>query len=307
MKNQIFVTGATGNIGSRTIKELMTHLKRREDPHRIYAGVPSFEMKQQSKQQAIKELTEMGATIVELDAAKPETLENAFKNVQKVLVIPSTGEEKVEHALNYIEAASKAKVQFVVLISVIGAEKRHDLYGRQFMELEAALARSTLKNCILRVGFFQQDLLLVKDKLKEGKLALPIGEGMFAPIHWDDVARSAALVLDKGAELYDGKTLHLVGPELLNGSQLAEKATKDLKNSIKYAPGEFTLDSFKQHILSLGLSETEAEAIKEQCALVAKGGLEFEGPGVKEVERQEAKSVDAFFMENKKVFTGREE
>ncbi|KAJ3089671.1 hypothetical protein HK102_005784 [Quaeritorhiza haematococci] len=268
---------------------------------------------------AINELKELGAHIVEIDADDDKSLDEAFNGIHKLFIIPPTDESKLHHGLQYIEAASRAKIPFVLMLSVIGAEHRHDLLGKQFLSMEAALARSGLNHTLLRVGFYQENLLLFSKKIAEDHvIPLPLGDnGCFAPVSWDDVGAAASRVLDKHDE-HIGMTHNLVGPEIVNGNQIAEKASKALGQPVKYSP--ISADSMRQYLREIqqqqqqaagggvtwDLSSNEIESIVAMCDLIAKDQLRVETPVVKQILGREARFLDTFFVDFAGKVTGRE-
>jgi uncharacterized protein YbjT (DUF2867 family) len=104
MQDTILITGATGNVGSQVVKQL--------DPskEKVRAAV-------QSKGRA-DEIKNMGAELVEMNLNKVETIDAAFKEVQKLFLLTPLVPNMVEMTKNLVEQAKKAKVSHIVKQSV---------------------------------------------------------------------------------------------------------------------------------------------------------------------------------------------
>ena len=98
----ILVTGATGLNGSELV-------------HRLSArGVP---VRSAAKAQRLSALPQV--EIVQGDMARPETLSEALRGVERAMLISSSDPAMLEVQSNFIEAARKAGVKHVVKLSGI--------------------------------------------------------------------------------------------------------------------------------------------------------------------------------------------
>lgn len=104
MQDTILITGATGNVGSQVVKQL--------DPskEKVRAAV-------QSKGRAY-EIKNMSTELVEMNLNKVETIDAAFKEVQKLFLLTPLVPNMVEMTKNLVEQAKKAKVSHIVKQSV---------------------------------------------------------------------------------------------------------------------------------------------------------------------------------------------
>jgi len=106
MADTILVTGATGTIGSQLVKQLSD----------AGASVRAF-VRSPEKAASIQY---PNVDIVERDMAKPETLDAAFRGVDKVFLLSSPDPNQVTLQGNVIEAAKRANFRHVVKLSAIG-------------------------------------------------------------------------------------------------------------------------------------------------------------------------------------------
>lgn len=222
-KKKIFVTGASGNTGRHALRHLCK-IERLE----IHAGV--------HEESDVKVVNEICPDIVmhKIDADRLESLSEAMLGSSDVFIIPSQGENKVHHGKTCIMAAKKAKVGFILLLSVIGVENPKYLQAEEFKEIEATLLQASVdKWCILRSGFYAQNFMLYKKQIQEGKLPVPIGEGSFAPVDAEDVGLMASKILEN-CKGHTKKIYQVTGPRSLTGNEMAISFSKLLARKIEF-------------------------------------------------------------------------
>ena len=160
----IVVLGGTGKTGSALVKLLS---ERKAD----------FRCAVRDLQNAATTLGDEVALVLG-DLDRPETLENAFADAEKLFLLSSTNPNFEHQQKDAIDAAKVAGIQFVVQIS--GAEKcmRADSpveNQRAMYHVENHLKASGLDWTILRPNFFMQNLLMAAPVVaSEGKLVNPV-------------------------------------------------------------------------------------------------------------------------------------
>jgi len=107
MKKTILVTGATGNIGSYVIPQLL------EAGTRVRALVRNV-----SKASS---LAEAGITLFEGDFSNPEKVKRAVSDVDAILAITPAGPEAVIQGNVLLNAAKNSGSPYYVRLSAIGA------------------------------------------------------------------------------------------------------------------------------------------------------------------------------------------
>src|SRR5438128_3611324 len=107
MAKKILVVGATGNVGSETLKQLAA------------LGSPVRALvRNRAKAVAIEG---PGIEIVEGDLEKPQTLGPALDGVQKVLLVSSPDPRQAELQANLVDAAKRSNIRHILKISAMGA------------------------------------------------------------------------------------------------------------------------------------------------------------------------------------------
>src|SRR5215217_4525373 len=200
----ILVTGATGTIGGEVARQL------------IAAGVkPRLLVRDPKKAREF----EGKAELVQGDLAKPESLDAAFKGMQKLFLV-SSGVDGRTLEKNAIAAARRASVQHVVKLSVIGADQSELTFSKWHAEVERALLDSGLKWTLLRPGSFMSNALFWLETIKsQGAFYDPQGEGKYSPIDPADIGAIAVKALTGPG--HEGKAYTLTGPESLTLAQQA--------------------------------------------------------------------------------------
>lgn len=263
-RKKIFVTGASGQTGIHVLK----HLASQVDRFDVCAGV--YAEKQEEAEKCVKSCC-ANAKICPIDADDVESLAEAFKDVDDLFIVPTATDYKVSHARNYIRAAKQAKVKFVLLLSMTGADDRNYLFADQFSDIEETLKRSGIENyCVLRSNFYMQNLLLYKDQLKQGALPLPIHNGKFNPIDVDDIGKAAQKIL-ADCSPHKGKVYNLTGPKAMNGQEMAEACSQVLGSSIKWQ--DIPRTEARSVLRKMNVPQSEAQGLLEFYDLVQKNQL----------------------------------
>jgi len=122
----ILVTGATGTIGSSTVKALK-------------AKSAKFKVGVRSPEKA----KGLGVETVLFDWDKPETFGPALQGVEKVFLLTPTSDKQDQYAKSLVDAAKTAGVKHIVKLSVIGVDAEPNIYfGRQHKAAEKAMKDS---------------------------------------------------------------------------------------------------------------------------------------------------------------------
>ncbi|KAK4641029.1 hypothetical protein QC762_608780 [Podospora pseudocomata] len=241
-----------------------------------------------------KELESLGAVIVPHNPGREREMVNALKKIgcDTICLIPPAKEDKFDICVELTNAAKKAGVQNVLLISAAGcdyAERDKQPRLREFIDLEAlvlaekgnadvALGHSP---CVIRAGFYAENILLYAQQAQsEGVLPLPIGENhKFAPVALGDIAHVAAHVLSgKGPHGFDdkhrGQMMVITGPMLCAGKELAESASKALGQTMEF---ENISEREAKRILKnqATIDDSEKEYLLEYYSLVREGKTNY--------------------------------
>ncbi len=221
MNGLILVTGATGNVGSAVVAELL-HTGRR-----VRAAVPAREV------EAARRRWERDVEVVNFDFEEPITFAAAFKGVEGVFLMRPPHISDVKRVMGpAIGHAAEHGTPHMVVLSVLGAGN-NPLVPHQAME--KFVRRSGLPYTLLRPSFFMQNLSTQyrEDIGRLGEIHVPAGRGRTSFIDVRDIAAVAARVMGRAEHF--GRAYTLTGGEALDYFQVARVFTELLGRPVRYA------------------------------------------------------------------------
>ena len=216
----ILVTGATGNVGSAVVAELMA----KGTPLRAFV---------RDEQRARARLG-VDVELANGDFEDPASITRALDGVEAVFLSSADQPKKVEHETAVIDAARAAGVRRIVKTSTVGAERESplppfDWHGR----IEDHLRRSGTPWVVLHSFFYMTNLLGSAEPVRQmGKLFAPLGGAKIAMIDPRDTGAVGAAALTDDA--YDGKILDLSGPESITYEQVADELSAATGRSVEF-------------------------------------------------------------------------
>jgi uncharacterized protein YbjT (DUF2867 family) len=285
----ILVTGATGLNGGALVRRLSA------------AGVPVRALvRSPSRAEGLSTLP--GVEVVEGDMARPATLTQALRGVDRAMLISSADRAMLDVQSNFIDAAAKAGVGHVVKLSGIIPDLHSPFrYARMHGEVERRLESSGMAFTHLRAGEFMHAYFRqVPSIVATGRLLLPMGDARIASIDVGDIAEVAATILTGSG--HEGAVYPLTGPEALSMAEVAEKLSTATGKTIQYvnvAPEQATSAQ-----LAAGVPPFTAEALAELFAERRKGKEAQVSPVVQTILGRPATSFEQFAMRHAAVFRG---
>jgi NAD(P)H dehydrogenase (quinone) len=210
--SKLVITGASGNYGRGLTDRL------------IAAGRAADLILITRSPDKLADRAAQGCTVRYGDFDKPETLGEAMRGGEKMLLISGTrvGARVVQHKAA-IDAAAAEGVQHIAYTSFIGiddpanpAEVRHD-----HIETEALIRASGMAWTMLRDAHYADAMILMAGLgvMQSGQWVSNAGEGLEAMVWRDDcIASAAAVLLGEG---HEGKVYNITGPELQTFREVA--------------------------------------------------------------------------------------
>lgn len=285
----ILVTGATGNCGGATLRELAQRGVRA----RVMTRDPS-------RAPGLAEIP--GVEVVAGDFDDPAALDRALEGIEKVFLLPPHDPRMEERQRRAIEAARRAGVRYVVHLSGICADPGEPSislggHGRGERELEASgIAWTHLRPN----SFFQNVLLDAGSIATEGRIYGCVGEIRFAKIDTRDVGAVAAVCLTEPG--HEGKTYDIDGPEAFTYAEMARKLSDALGRRVAYVdmPGPEYVELLKRCGVPGWLAE-ELFLIYGQGPLFA-GGAARTGDVVERLTGRPARTFEQWAREHAAAF-----
>ena len=221
---KVLVTGATGNVGSVVVAEL---LKRGAEVRALIRKPDADHKLSPSVEVAIGDLLD------------PVSVEESMKGVDKVFLLNAVTADELTQALITFGLAKRLKLNHMTYLSVFKVEQFRDVpHFASKLAVESALREFGVPHTILRPGYYIQNDVTLKDALTgPGIYPIPLGTAGIAAVDIRDIAEAAAISLTE--EGHDGQTYDLVGPALINGPGNAGVWGKLLGKEIKYTGHNF--------------------------------------------------------------------
>ncbi|WP_018262682.1 NAD(P)H-binding protein [Methylobacterium sp. WSM2598] len=268
--HRLFVTGASGQLGTLVIDALLARLA----PERVVAGM------RRPDGEAGARLSARGVAVREADYDRPETLAAAFAGIDRLLLISSSeiGRREAQHRA-VIAAARAAGIGLVAYTSVLRADTSPLALAGEHRRTEAALAESGLPCVILRNGWYTENYAAsIPAALAEGALLGAAGEGRIASAARADYAEAAAAVLSAAdpAGGADAPRIHeLAGDGAYTLAEFAAEIARQARRPVAYR--DLTEAAFKDALLGAGLPEPVAALLAQSDAAAARGALFDDG------------------------------
>jgi NAD(P)H dehydrogenase (quinone) len=225
---KIIVSGASGNLGSLTVKELLAR------------GVPASRLILVSRTpEEQKEYADLGASVRFGDFTKPESLPAAYAGGTRMLLISVGGDAQTPAAVllkRAIDAAKAAGVKHIAYTSYVGIT-RGDVAGRaaDHQQAEDALEASGVAWTMLRNSIYMDGLLRqAAAMVSTGRAEVPPNEFPIGYIARADCAAAAAAVLTTPG--HENKAYDITGPELLGVKETAAAASAVTGKKIEVVP-----------------------------------------------------------------------
>jgi uncharacterized protein YbjT (DUF2867 family) len=285
----ILVTGATGLNGS----ELMRRLSAKGIPSRALVRNPA---------KALPLASLPNVEVVEGDMARPDSLTDALRGVERAMLISSSDQTMVEVQSSFIDAARRAGVQHIVKLSGIIPELDSPFrFARMHAEIEKRLEASGVAYTHLRAGEFMPSYFRqVPSIVARGVMALPMADARIASVDIGDIAEVAIAVLTTPG--HEGKTYPLTGPESLTMADVAAKLSAAIGKPVRYV--DVPPEDARQARLAAGMPPYLAEGLDELFAERRKGKESTVWSTIQEVFGWAPTSFDEFATRNAAIFRG---
>jgi uncharacterized protein YbjT (DUF2867 family) len=234
----ILVTGSTGTIGSQVLSQLqgkgveVRALTRSPEKAQVPAGI----------------------TPVKGDLADIDSVRRALAGVSTLFLLAPNVADELTQAMLASSAAREAGVKGIVYLSVFKGEAYADVphfAGKH--TVERMIDDLGLAATVLRPAYFiQNDLRQKEPLLTHGVYGAPIGQKGISMVDIRDIGAAAAIELlrrDRSATALGRETYELVGPDSLNGENLAAIWSEVLGRPIRYGGND--LDPLEQRLKAM--------------------------------------------------------
>jgi uncharacterized protein YbjT (DUF2867 family) len=280
MSDLIFVSGATGPVGSCVVRVL------RQRGARVRAGSRNVE--------AARRVLGDEVEIVAIAYDSQAKLRDALSEVRRAFVCaPSiAGPTKVAATQGLVDAATASGVERLVVLSGMSAAHDADSVSRR---IEQAAERSGLAWTHLRPNHFMQNYgSHYAASIRRGVIDFFTGEGATSLVDARDLGEAGAvMLLEQG---HEGKAITLTGPHGLDQRQIARILSRATSRRIEYVAKSH--DDTRVALRASGLPEAAIELSITRFAEIEAGIFAPVHPELPALLGHPARTFEAYAREN---------
>jgi uncharacterized protein YbjT (DUF2867 family) len=284
----ILIVGATGLVGSATVRQLTAR------------GVPVRALVRSAEK--AETIAGPGVETMVGDLERPGSLDAALDGVTRALLISPLHPRQVEWQGNFVESARRAGAVHIVKLSGLGTAPDSPLRsGRWHAQTERHIAAAGLPWTYLHPPFFMQNLLRSAAVIAaQGVLVAAMQAGKIAMVDARDVAAVAVAALTSDG--HGGKTYTITGQEALSFQEVAQKLAASTGRPVTYQ--DVPLAAVQQEMVATGLPGWLVEVRMEFATALRDGYAAAVTDTVQAVTGQPARTFDAFAREHAALFRG---
>lgn len=210
MIKSILVTGATGQQGGATARELLKF------------GFQVKALIRDKNSNKAKELAQLGAKLIKGDWSNFDSFETSLNHVDAVyMVLPPVWDmneeadnKEADLGIDFINVLKDKNIKFVIYSSVFMSDKQKAFRPRFKHTIEEHLWKSGLHAVVLRPATFMENFLMPSTGISEGKFYNFMPQGKKVPyITTEDIGIFARIIF-QDPDKYVGKTIDLAGDKI---------------------------------------------------------------------------------------------
>ncbi len=285
----ILVIGATGNVGSKLLRELaLRNAQFRALVHKEKDG---------------ERLRALGIDAMHGDITQPVSIRPALQGVDSLYLLSPSSPQLAEIEGALVDEAKKAGVRYIVKHSVLGA----DIHAESPLTsvhayAEEAVKASGIAYTFLRLNSFMQNFVTSHawSIVAQGTFFEALGDARVSHVDTHDIAAAAARVVTE--EGHEGCSYDITGPEALSNFQIAEKVSALLGRQVTYTsvPDE----AMWQGLLGAGLSAWYADSVVKLYRFFREGGGAPVTTDLTQLIGRQPHTMDIYLQENVAALRG---
>lgn len=290
-QESILVTGATGNIGSEVVKELLSD-----------APDVSIKAAVHSSQNVKKVKSDARVKVIQIDYNEPETVREALNGVDKLFLLTPDVPNAADLASNVVIEAKKAGIKQIVKQSVMGAALEADVGTmRLHGQVEKFIEQSGIPFTFLRPNEFMQNFINFHSPSIKGNNAfyIPLEDAKVSLVDVRDIAGVAVKsLIDE--DKHKNKTYLITGPEALSYHQVAEILSNTTGRKINYV--NISDGEARSAMKEIGMSDWLINTVSELSEYFRKGKASEISPAVEDVTGNKPISFSQFAKDYAEAF-----
>jgi uncharacterized protein YbjT (DUF2867 family) len=282
-QESILVTGASGNIGSEVVKQLLSD-----------APEVSIKAAVHSSQNVRKVKDDGRVKVMQVDYNEPDTLREALEDVDKLFLLTPDVPNAADLASNVVTQAKKAGIRHIVKQSVMGADLEADVGTmRLHRQVEKFIEQSGISFTFLRPNEFMQNFVNFHSPSIKGNNAfyIPLEDAKVSLVDVRDIAAVAVKSLTDD-DKHKNKTYLITGPEALSYHQVAEILSNTTGRKINYV--NISDEEARAAMKEIGMSDWLINTVSELSDYFRKGKASKISSAVEEVTGRKPVSFSQF-------------
>jgi uncharacterized protein YbjT (DUF2867 family) len=284
---KIFITGATGSVGTQLVKKLAV------------LDIPFKALVRTSDSgDLLRNLS--NAEIVVGDMAEENSLIDSLQGIDSTFLLTNSSEEAERLQLNFVNAAYKAGVKHIVKLSQFAADVHSPVrFLRYHATVENRIKELGFTYTFLRPNLYMQGLYAFRDHIKtDGRFYASIGNAAISAVDIRDIAAVAAIALTE--EGHENKIYNITGPEALTHYQMAEVFSRILGKQISFI--DVMPEKMEGALHAARFPEWQVGGLLEDYAHYARGEAATVYSTVNDVTNIPATSFEQFVDDYKMLF-----
>lgn len=282
----VLVTAATGNVGSRVVRELA----ERGVAVRAFVRDPD-------------RAAALLGNDVELavgDFSDPDSVRGALAGADRLFLACANVPGQVDHESHAIDAAKQAGVARIVKLSAAAAAVDSPLlFPRWQGRIERHLQRSGVPAVLICPRFLMSTMLAAAEAVRHsGRLLAPAGRARIAMIHPADVAAAVAVALTEDG--HEGSRYVLSGPRAITYEEIAGHLSQATGRTIEFV--DVPEDAARQGMLESGMPPAVADFLVRLFRALRQGLDEKTNDTVRAITGAEPRGFGEFAREHAALF-----
>jgi uncharacterized protein YbjT (DUF2867 family) len=290
-QESILVTGASGNIGSEIVKQLLSD-----------APDVSIKAAVHSSQNVKKVKSDARVKVIQIDYKEPDTVREALNGVDKLFLLTPDVPNAADLASNVVIEAKKAGIKQIVKQSVMGAALEADVGTmRLHRQVEKFIEQSGIPFTFLRPNEFMQNFINFHSPSIKGNNAfyVPLEDAKVSLVDVRDIAAVAVKsLIDE--DKHKNKTYLITGPEALSYHQVAEILSNTTGRKINYV--NISDGEARAAMKEIGMSDWLINTVSELSEYFRKGKASEISPAVEDVTGNKPISFSQFAKDYAEAF-----
>lgn len=286
-QTSIFLTGATGAVGSQLVQQLTS----------LNIGFKAL-VRTPARAEQLSKLPHVEAIVGDL--ADPATFEYALHGIEKAFLLTNSSEQGESLQMGFAEAAHRAGVPHIVKLSQFAASESSPVrFLRYHARVENRIKELGFGYTFLRPNLYMQGLLAFKDQIKHrGQFFAAIGKARVSLVDVRDIAAIAAAALTEAG--HENKTYDITGPDALSHYQLAEILSDALGKPVSFI--DVSPDQMEKALAGAGFPEWQTGGLIEDYAHYAREEASAVSDAITRVTHKSPIDFEQFVKDHRFLF-----